>query len=231
MIFDSRGKERFRQLLEWHAEMAGIEVFTWCCMGNHFHLLVEVPNAEEGRAKLEDEEILRRIGLVCSKERAKGVRDQLILLKEQSPEMGYLEFRERLLARMFDVSVFMKELKQAFTLWYNRRVKRKGPLWQDRYKSVLLENDEKVLLTMAAYIDLNPVRAGLVKDPKDYRWSGYGEAVVGNRLRRAGLMRVVGEMSGDGRKWRGVQAQYRRYLYGEGEEVSVEGTEEAAQLC
>ena len=228
MIFDSKGKERFRQLLERHAEMAGIEVFTWCCMGNHFHLLVEVPNAEEGRAKLDDEEILRRIGLVCSKERAKGMRDQLMLLKEQSPEMGYLEYRERLLARMFDVSVFMKELKQAYTQWYNRRVKRKGPLWQDRYKSVLLENDEKVLLTMAAYIDLNPVRAGLVKDPKDYRWSGYGEAVVGNRLRRAGLMRVVGEMSGDGRKWRGVQAQYRRYLYGEGEEVSVEGAEENA---
>ena len=126
MIFDSKGKERFRQLLERHAEMAGIEVFTWCCMGNHFHLLVEVPNAEEGRAKLEDEEIVRRIGLVCSKERAKGVRDQLMLLKEQSPEMGYPEYRECLLARMFDVSVFMKELKQSYTLWCNRRVRGRG---------------------------------------------------------------------------------------------------------
>jgi putative transposase len=82
---------------------------------------------------------------------------------------------------------------------------------------VLVENDETVLLTMAAYIDLNPVRAGLVNDPKDYRWSGYGEAVAGNKQRRAGLMRVYGDESGDGRKWRGYQAQYRRYLYGVGE--------------
>jgi putative transposase len=42
---------------------------------------------------------------------------------------------------------------------------------------------------MPAYIDLNPVRAELVKDPKDYRWSGYGEAVAGNQARRVGLMK------------------------------------------
>ena len=46
-------------------------------------------------------------------------------------------------------------------------------------------------------------------------------------MRRAGLMRVLGETS-DGRKWRGVQAQYRRYLYGEGEEIIVERRDEAA---
>ena len=114
-------------------------------------------------------------------------------MKEHSPELGYVEYREKLLARMFDVSVFMRELKQRFTQWYNKKHQRKGPLWDDRFKSVLLENDETVLLTMAAYIDLNPVRAGLVNDPKDYRWSGYGEAVAGNALRRCGLMRVFGE--------------------------------------
>ncbi|MFT5188909.1 MAG: hypothetical protein ACI9DF_001628 [Verrucomicrobiales bacterium] len=75
----------------------------------------------------------------------------------------------------------MRELKQRFTQRYNKKAKRKGPLWDERFKSVLLENDKTVLLTMAAYIDLNPVRAGLVNDPKDYRWSGYGEAVAGNK--------------------------------------------------
>ena len=74
--------------------------------------------------------------------------------------------------------------------------------------SVHLEQDEKVLLKMAASIDLNPVRAGLVKNPKDYRQSGYGEAMAGKRLRRAGLLHVLGETSGDGRKWRGMHAQY-----------------------
>jgi hypothetical protein len=92
----------------------------------------------------------------------------------------------------------MREFKQRFTQWYNRRVGRKGPLWEDRYKSVLVEGREDLLLTMAAYIDLNAVRAGLVKDPKDYRWSGYGEAVVGKAWAREGLMSVYGVGNGSG---------------------------------
>ena len=68
--------------------------------------------------------------------------------------------------------MIMKAVKYAYLQWYNKKTKRKGPVWQDRFKSVLLENDEKMLLTMAAYIDLNPVSAGFVKHPKDDRWSG-----------------------------------------------------------
>ena len=221
-IFDEEGKERFRQLLEAHAELAGIEIFTWCCMSNHFHILVEVPNATESRGNLDDEEILRRLSLVMTTDRLTEVRQMLERMKEQSPDRGYPEYREKLLARMFDVSVFMRELKQRFTQWYNKRAKRKGPLWDDRFKSVLVENDEMALLTMAAYIDLNPVRAGLVADPKDYRWSGYGEAVAGKKGRRRGLMRIFGDESGDGRKWRGHQRQYRQVLYGVGEEMAAD---------
>ena len=60
----------------------------------------------------------------------------------------------------------------------------------ERFKSVLVEGKGNPLQTMAAYIDLNPVRAGLVGDPKDYRFCGYAEAVAGNRLAKAGLVRV-----------------------------------------
>ena len=60
----------------------------------------------------------------------------------------------------------------------------------DRFKSVLVE-DGDALRTMAAYIDLNAVRAGLVKDPKDYRWCGYGEAMGGSKRARRGLCKVV----------------------------------------
>jgi REP element-mobilizing transposase RayT len=225
-VFDELGKERFRELLEAYAEMAGIEIFTWCCMSNHFHLLVEVPNAEMGRAALDDEEILRRLGLVMKKRRLSEVRQMLELMKKQSPNHGYREYRERLLARMFDVSVFMREIKQRFAQWHNKRVKRKGPLFEDRFKSVLLEDDEGVLLTMAAYIDLNPVRAGMVRDPKDYRWSGYGEAVAGKASRRAGLMRIYGDDSGDGRKWRRYQSWYRSVLYEAGEQSEASPSDE-----
>lgn len=46
---------------------------------------------------------------------------------------------------------------------------------RERFTSVIVEEEERALRTMAAYIDLNPVRAGMVEDPADYRWSGYAE--------------------------------------------------------
>lgn len=70
--------------------------------------------------------------------------------------------------RFCDLSIYMKEVKERFSRWFNKRRERKGTLWMDRYKSVMVEGKGEPLHTMAAYIDLNPVRAGLVNDPKDY---------------------------------------------------------------
>jgi len=53
-------------------------------------------------------------------------------------------------------------------------------LWEQRFKSVLVEGAGDVVATMAAYIDLNPVRAKLVVDPQDYRWSGMGRRWLAN---------------------------------------------------
>jgi hypothetical protein len=74
--------------------------------------------------------------------------------------------------------------------------------------------------TMAAYIDLNPVRAGMVKDPADYRWSSYGEAVGGGnkgngKKAREGLVRAYFCDQGVGfenEKWREVSRLYRRLM-------------------
>jgi hypothetical protein len=75
---------------------------------------------------------------------------------------------------------------------------------------------------MAAYIDLNPVRAGIVKDPKDYRWCSYAEAVAGKPRAREGLQRVMFEkdrtLAGEKRaakaltSWRSVAQRYRSLL-------------------
>ena len=61
--------------------------------------------------------------------------------------------------RMFDLACFVKERKQRFTHRYNRQHKRRGTLWEEWFKSVLIEGSHHALLTVAAYIDLNPVRA------------------------------------------------------------------------
>ena len=92
---------------------------------------------------------------------------------------------------MWDVSGYLQRLKQRFTQWFNRRKGRRGVLWEERFKSVLVEGSGDPLSTMAAYIDLNPVRAGLVEDPKDYRWCGYGAAAAGDAAARVALAAVL----------------------------------------
>ena len=71
---------------------------------------------------------------------------------------------------------------------------------------------------MALYIDLNPIRAGLVSDPAEYRFCGYGEAIGGGEAAREGLRSLLLRKSNS---WKAVQAEYRRLLYSNGEEGSI----------
>ncbi len=135
---------------------------------------------------------------------------------------------------MHDLSEFMKGLKQRFTQWFNGSHGRSGTLWEGRFKSVLVE-DGYAARVMAAYIDLNPVRAGMVARPEDYRWSSYGEAMrpgasAGRAKARAGICRVL-EQKEDPQMpdlnevvgWNdGAAEHYRMMLFADGEEVFVE---------
>lgn len=78
------------------------------------------------------------------------------------------------------LSRVMQNLSFRFTRWINRRNQRTGHLFQGRYKAILVEADE-YLLQLVAYLHLNPVRAGMVDDPLDYRWSSH-RAYLGNEL-------------------------------------------------
>ncbi len=109
------------------------------------------------------------------------------------------------------------EAEQRFAIWFNKAHKRYGTLFAERFKSVLVENQTNALRTMALYIDLNPVRAGLVADPKDYRFCGYGEAVAGHKSARAGLCHLHG---GD---WRRAHAAHRIGLFGTGSAPRARG--------
>ena len=71
------------------------------------------------------------------------------------------------------LSEFMREIKVGFARYYNRRHNRQGYFWGDRFKSMIVENGE-TLVNCLTYIDLNPLRAGLVNRPEDYRWSSLG---------------------------------------------------------
>ena len=183
------------------AEFCGMEVITYGIMSNHFHVLIRVPTPLE----LTDAQLLERL------EAFYGAKGALTLLaREATTERGKIDedIRRKLLERMGDVSAFMKELKQRFSRWYNRRHERFGTLWAERFKSVVVENQPSSLEAVAAYIDLNPVRAGLVEDPKDYRFCGYAAAVAGNALARKGLMSFQGKPN-----WDACAAAYRMRLF------------------
>ena len=66
----------------------------------------------------------------------------------------------------------MKHLGQRYVQYFNRRYQRTGTLWEGRFRSCLTQS-EAYLLACYRYIELNPVRAGMVGWPQDYRWSSY----------------------------------------------------------
>ncbi len=187
LYFEDFEKEVLRKMVWQVADFCGMEVLTFCIMSNHFHVLVRVPEPSE----ISDVELLRRYRSLYpkpTKYQSASVATLETQLARGGDEAGAL--RRKLLARMGDISEYMKMLKQRFSVWYNRTHQRFGTLWAERFKSVLVEGKGNPLQTMAAYIDLNPVRAGLVEDPKDYRFCGYAEAVAGASRARDGLRSV-----------------------------------------
>lgn len=187
-------------------------------MSNHFHVLLEVKPRPEGM-EFSDEWVIQQARAVYSRQAVHVLEQTLKSWRKQGNDKAANALKERYLGRMWDVSRFMKELKQRFSLWYNKRVGRKGTLWEERFSSVLVEGEAMSLAVMSAYIDLNPVRAGMVKDPKDYRWSGYAECVAGQRPALKGLGLVMGMVCQKTSPSASEMLEgYRLWLYGQGEE-------------
>jgi len=128
------------------------DIIGYCVMGNHFHLLVKMYPGQN----FTDEEIKRRFTQHYGDERGFGEDDFEYYRKKWS-----------------NLSEFVREVKQTFSRFYNKLHNRRGTLWGERFKSVIVE-DGQTLINCLAYIDLNPVRAGIVKLPEDYRWSSLG---------------------------------------------------------
>ncbi len=212
---DDREKEVFRGTMRRAAAFCGVRVLTYAVMANHFHLLVEVPEP----TGVDESELVRRMTILYGKAHVANALRQWAEWRRTGAGHLVEEQQGRLRARMFDLSAFVKTVKQRYSMSYNGRYGRRGTLWEDRFKSVLVENAESAKAAVAAYIDLNPVRAKIVADPKDYRWSGYGEACAGGKLARDGLTAVHAsrhlEQQGD---WRHAARRYRVLLYTAGEE-------------
>lgn len=208
-VFGNEEREYFRQLLRKVEAFSGVRVLTWTILSNHFHLLVYVPDRE----KLTEKELLDRVGKLYDRQHVRELEGQLEQWRDPLFDEPRNALCERYFCRMYDLSEFMKTLKQRFTMWFNRGHGRKGTLWEERFKSVAVGGSWNAMLTVAAYIDLNSVRAGLVADPKDYRWCGYAEAVNGEKAARTGIA-LAFEEDGPPLDWGHVGTVYRKLLFG-----------------
>jgi len=161
-------KEYFLRLMEKLAKGFFVKIHTFCIMDNHFHILATGMEMDAKQAS--KEELIRRYKQMFG--------------KNSEPPPGRADYSgeiipdadggiERLRDRLGSVSRFVQELKQTFSRWYNIKHDTEGYLWGGRFKGVLVYQGEAQLIC-SSYIDLNPVRAGIVKIPEDYRWSSMG---------------------------------------------------------
>ena len=236
-ILEAEDLEGLRIIIRKMALFSGVKVMTYCLLSNHWHLLVKVPSKEKFLRQFEDrkgEEVgsgeVRLIGHLAtlySKVYINQLKLELTDMRQRGLEDAAQEVLEKYKRRFCDLSLYVKEVKERFTRWYNQKNERVGTLWSGRFKSVLVENGE-ALRTMAAYIDLNPVRAGIVEDPKDYRWCGYAEAVAGSRHARRGLCMVM-EKPQDSWQKTGEEsgAWYRCWLMLDGKQLERDNATDA----
>ncbi len=151
-------KDFMLDLIKRYSALYFVEILGFCLMGNHFHLLVKM----FPEYKFTDEDIKKRyVGFYG---------DDRVFADGQIPSLR---------GKLSSLSEFVREIKVGFARYYNKRHNRRGYFWGDRFKSVIVDKGE-TLINCLAYIDLNPLRAGIVSRPEDYRWNSLGYHVQTN---------------------------------------------------
>ncbi len=165
------------------------DVLGFCIMGNHFHILIRMHPS----SSISDDDV---------KARFQYVYGDTVVADTRSIA--------RLKQKWCSLSELLREIKQTSSRFYNAKHNRRGYLWGDRFKSVVVENGH-ALLNCLAYIDLNPIRAGIVDQPEAYRWSSIGYRMQTNN---------AGDYLSDDfgiEEWsnspRLLMRQYRQFLY------------------
>jgi len=161
-------KEKLLEIIKYYSNYYFVKVTGLCLMSNHFHLLIK----SEPENIYTNEEVKQRILKYVDKYKPLYTEGEVSCIDENERIKKYRD-------KMGNISEYMRDIKQTFSRWYNKTHNRTGYLWGDRFKSILLEKGES-LLNCLAYIDLNPIRAKIVKKPEDYRWSSIGYRIFSN---------------------------------------------------
>ena len=161
IFFTKTDHHAFLDILTQVVERYGWICHAYCLMTNHYHLLIETPNANLSRG--------------------------------------------------------MRHLNGVYTQWVNRQMRRTGHLFQGRFKSILVEK-ESHLLELARYVVLNPVRAKMVRSPRNWRWSSYrataGQVAAPSFLTIAWMLSQLGDTPSR------ATAAYRKFVR-EGKGITI----------
>ena len=188
-VFKKEGREYFVELMRKQADFSDLKVLGYCIMSNHVHIMVYVPPRRDD--EITDGQFLEQLGHLYSEAQVSDVAERLVSARSNPDEdkrrVLVEQIRAPYLRRMWNFSEFMRAIKQGYSRWFNKREGKKGTLWQGRFTSIQVQGGWHARF-IAAYIDLNPLRAGIVDDPHQYRWSGYGAAVGGEQSTRDALL-------------------------------------------
>ena len=184
LIEDESDKRDLLDIIRRAEAFAGAIVMSYTILDNHFHLLVHIPVRQE----VDNAELERRVRILWgdskTDERLARWRFWESHGKAQLAEKERNAFRRR----MYDITPFVKTIKEQYAHSYHKRHNTCGSVWgRTRFKSAAVAPDFRTLSTVAAYIDLNAVRARIARHPKNYKWCGLGAAKKGDTLALFGL--------------------------------------------
>ncbi len=216
-IFGDAEKKVLVSMMRKLASFCGLDILTYCIMDNHFHVLVHVPE----RGEISTEELLKRYEHLYGKDEAGELKLRWEdMMKSEATAHQVEQEMAALRRRMGDISPFMQALKHRFSVWFRHHHAnyKGGTIWDSRFGSTLIEGSDNALSAVAAYIDLNPVRAGIVDDPAEYAWSGYGSAMIGDKESRKGLALIYHPYEDAKEVYftKRIAENYRQLLYIEG---------------
>jgi len=154
LLEDPTIKEWMYKYIAWLGSIYYVTLHSIAILDNHYHIVLSMRQQER-----DDKDLETRWN------RAESVKRRVKPWEESRAEEWH--------RRLGDLSSFAKELNQMTATYVNHRNKKKGHLWGERFKSVLVEDGLGLLATML-YVELNPVRAGLCKSPREYRWCSTG---------------------------------------------------------
>jgi len=172
-LISEEEKKHFMDLLRLLSQTFFVEILAFQVMDNHFHIVLKIETPED-----------------ISMEELEARFKNLYPDREFNPNRAsyYVE-------RWGNLSMFMKTLNERFAVYYNRKHGTSGHFWGTRFKSVILADEEAVLSCMA-YVELNAVRASMVKRPSDYQYGSLGYVLDGNKDNLVSVLEIKNLLQG-----------------------------------